>query len=564
MYECGNENISEAHMLEMKAIRDKYDPNGGRAIGSREMLDSKTAEYGGEMLYTNKSADIPVWATEYSRDEGLRKYWDDFTPPYHKDGDGPLHNGQSAASYNHNMESHAVENVKRWFEFWNERPGTGKRVSAGGVNIIFSETNTHHRGSENYRRSGEVDALRIIKENFYAHKVMWDGWVSPERPGIHIVGHWNYAPTVVKNIYVISSAEKVELKVNGKSQGFGEKSDGFLFTFKNIAWLPGTIGAIGYDDKGKPICAAQKITVGPPVALRLTNIASPKGFIADGHDLALVQVEVVDAKGNRCPTSLNMVNFTMNGPALWRGGMAQGPDNYILTKTYPVEGGVNRALIRSTTQPGTIIIKASAEGLKDATITLITKPFVVENGLSKMLPSQGLPSNLDRGPTPATPSFKILRIPVNIVSATAGTNSDTAYASYDGNERTDWVNDGNLSTAWIEYELEREATVSEITLKLNNFRSRTYPLRITVDGKETFAGITPLSLGYVTLKCKPQKGKKLRIQLSSTAKNTGANTGVEVSGKKLDDGVARDDSKAKGTLSIIEAEIYEALSSQKK
>ena len=38
-YECGNESISREHMLEMKAIRDEYDPNGGRAIGSREMLD---------------------------------------------------------------------------------------------------------------------------------------------------------------------------------------------------------------------------------------------------------------------------------------------------------------------------------------------------------------------------------------------------------------------------------------------------------------------------------------------------------------------------------------------
>ena len=76
-------------MQEMKDIRDQYDPNGGRAIGSREMLNSKVAEYGGEMLYTNKSAHIPMWAMEYSRDEGSRKYWDDFTPPYHKDGEGP-------------------------------------------------------------------------------------------------------------------------------------------------------------------------------------------------------------------------------------------------------------------------------------------------------------------------------------------------------------------------------------------------------------------------------------------------------------------------------------------
>jgi hypothetical protein len=558
-YECGNENISEQHMKEMKSIRDQYDPNGGRAIGSREMLTSSIAEYGGEMLYTNKSADIPLWAMEYSRDEGSRKYWDDFTPPYHKDGDGPLHNGQDASGYNHNMESHAVENVKRWYEFWRERPGTGKRVSSGGVNIIWSETNTHHRGEENYRRSGEVDALRIIKENFYAHKIMWDGWVIPEKHGIHIIGHWNYKEDVKKPIYVISTAEKVELRVNGKSLGFGEKSDGFLFTFKEVNWFPGTISAIGYDKGGKQLCSTQKNTTGQAVALRLTNIKSPKGFIADGHDLALVEVEVVDAKGNRVPTALNMISFTMNGPAVWRGGMAMGPDNYTLTQAFPVEGGVNRALIRSTTDSGTIIIKATAEGLKEATLTLVSKSFDVQNGLTATLPSDGLPVNLERGPTPSTASFKPLRSPITVVSATAGANSDSVYRSFDDNELSDWVNDGTLSTAWVEYELEREATVNEITLKLNNFRSRTYPLRITVDGKEVFNDVTPRSLGYVTLTCKPQKGRKVRIQLSSVSNETAGNQMVEVSGKKLDDGVARDDAKAKGNLSIIEAEIYEVI-----
>ena len=42
-------------MLEMKKIRDEFDYHGGRAIGSREMLDIRDAEYGGEMLYINKS-----------------------------------------------------------------------------------------------------------------------------------------------------------------------------------------------------------------------------------------------------------------------------------------------------------------------------------------------------------------------------------------------------------------------------------------------------------------------------------------------------------------------------
>jgi beta-galactosidase len=558
-YECGNENISEQHMAEMKAIRDQYDPKGGRSIGSREMLNSKTAEYGGEMLYTNKSANAPMWAMEYSRDEGSRKYWDDYSPPYHKDGDGPMHKGQSAAAYNRNMESHAIENVARWYEFWRERPGTGTRVSAGGVNIVFSETNTHHRGEENFRRSGEVDAMRIIKENFYAHQVMWNGWVNPEKQGIHIIGHWNYKTDVKKAVYVISTADKVELKVNGKSLGFGEKSNGFLFTFNNVQWTPGTISATGYSTNGKSVCSTEKSTTGEPVAIRLTNIASPAGFIANGHDLALIEVEVVDAKGNRVPTALNMISYSLSGEASWRGGIAMGPDNYTLTQSFPVEGGVNRALIRSTTNAGTITIKASSPGLKEATLTLTSKPFAVQNGLSSIMPDEGLPVNLEKGPTPLTPSFKPLRKAVAIAKVTAGANADSAQRTIDDNELTNWVNDGKLSTAWVEYELKKEATISEVTLKLNKFKSHIYPLRITVDDKEVFNASTSRSLGYTTLVCTPKRGKKVRIQLVKESKEVSANEMAEVNGKKLEEGVGKDNASASGSFSIIEAEIYEAV-----
>lgn len=555
-YECGNESISEQHMVEMKAIRDVYDPFGGRAIGSREMLDSKTAEYGGEMLYVNKSANIPVWAMEYSRDEGLRKYWDDYSPPYHKDGDGPLHKGESAKIYNRNMESHALENIARWYDFWKERPGTGKRVSSGAVNIVFSETNTHHRGAENYRRSGEVDALRIIKENFYAHKIMWDGWVDVEKPGIHIIGHWNYTDTTVKDLFVISSADKVELFINGKSLGYGEQSNRFQFTFKQVRWRQGTIKAVGYDANGKQLCSTQKTTAGKPAALRLTPITHPKGIQANGHDLALVEVEVVDANGQRCPIAMNMLNFKLEGEAEWRGGMAQGPNNFILLKELPVENGVNRVLIRSTTKQGQIKLIATADGLKTASLLLQSTVVHVNNGISTQLPSFGLKGNLQRGPTPSTPSFVQKRNALTIVKATAGSKTDSAFASFDDNELTDWYNDGNLSTAWIEYELQQPATISEVTLKLNNFRSRSYPIRISVDGQEVFNGNTPTSLGYCTILCKRLTGKKVKIELVKSANLTGE-TSTEVSGKKLDDGVTRNDANSKGRLSIIEVEIYE-------
>lgn len=565
-YECGNESISESHMKEMKGLRDLYDAHGGRAIGSREMLDSKIAEYGGEMLYTNKSAHIPMWAMEYSRDEGSRKYWDDYTPPFHKDGDGPKEYWSAATNsmikrsdanvYNRNMESHAVENVKRWYEFWRERPGTGKRVSSGGVNIIWSESNTHHRGEENFRRSGEVDAMRIKKQNFFSNQVMWDGWVVPEKQHLHIIGHWNYSLGETKDIYVVSTATSVELKVNGKSLGKGIASDGFLFVFHNVKWEGGTIKATGYDSSGKVVAEDSIITAGSPLALRLTTVKRPTPFVADGHDVALVQIEVVDALGNRCPTALNMIHYEINGPAEWRGGIAMGPDNYILSKTFPVEGGVNRFLVRSTTEPGVITITATAEGLKSSTLSLTTHTFPTENGLSTTLPSDGLPLNLVRGKTPTTPSYHDVRKSVGITSVAAGAHSDSAFLSYDDNELSGWSSDGQLKTAWIEYTLEKEATITAVGIKLNKFRSKSYNLRVTMDGNEIFNGATETTLGYYTMQCKPKTGKKVKIELLKGDSHKEKAGGVEVNGKKLDDGLADNGNNSEETLSIIEVDFY--------
>jgi hypothetical protein len=557
-YECGNKGIRDSQMQEMKDIRDRYDPHGGRAIGAREMLASQVAEYGGEMLYIDKSATKPLWAMEYSRDEGMRKYWDDYSAPYHKDGDGPPYKGESAAVYNRNMDSHAVEDVKRWYDYWEARPGTGRRVSSGGVNIIFSDTNTHHRGAANYRCSGEVDAMRIKKQNFFADRAMWDGWVEVQKDHIHIIGHWNYYRGVTKDVYVVSSADKVTLSLNGKLLAPGEKSHRFLYTFKDVGWQPGMLRATGYDEDGKEVCSTGVRTAERPAAIRLTEVARPVPFQADGHDLALVEVEVTDAKGQRCPLALNMIHFTLDGPAEWRGGIAKGPDNFILYKDLPVEGGVNRVLIRSATRPGLITVHAAADGLKSAMLTLRSRPFATTDGLAAALPSRGLPCRLERGATPSRPSYTVTRIPVAIAGVTAGANSDKAAASYDDDETTAWENDGRLSTAWISYRLEREATVSEVVLKLNRFRTKAYPLIITVDGQVVFKGTTARTLGYYTAVCMPVKGKNVKIQLAGFSRDEGDGYGKEVSGKTLGDGVGTD-TGAKGTLSIIEAEIYEAV-----
>jgi len=559
LYESGNKGVSEEHMAEMKAIRDLYDPHGGRASGSREMLDSKLAEYGGEMLYINKSAGKPMIATEYCRDEALRKYWDDYTSPYHKNGAGPLYNNADASEYNRNQDSFAKEDIIRWNDYFVQRPGTGKRVSSGGLNIVFSDTNTHCRGEENYRRSGEVDAERIPKDAFYAHQVMWDGWVDIEKFHTYIIGHWNYAPKTVKDVMVVSPSEKVELFLNGKSLGFGEKTYNFLHTFKNVSYQSGMLKAISYDSAGKEISNDMKKTAGKPVALKLKLIKSSLAVKADGADMVLVQVEVVDAENQRCPTVFTPVTFKVEGPAEWRGGIAQGKDNFILSKILPAECGINRALIRTTTQSGKVKITASADGLTQSFITVETVPVVVENGLNKVLPNEGLPSTLSRGETPSTPSFRVTRKSIDIVSATAGANVGKVAMSYDDNEISEWTNDGNISTGWITYTLERKALISEVCLKFAGWRTRSYPIEILVDGKEVWKGKTLQSLGYVNIPVKPVMGQTVTVRLTgSNIEKDAFQNMVEVSGKKeLDLSKNTNAGTSKGQLRILEAEFYE-------
>lgn len=559
-YECGNKAISREHMIEMKAVRDKYDPFGGRAIGSREMLDIREAEYGGEMLYINRSEHHPMWATEYCRDEGLRKYWDEYSYPFHKEGDGPLYKGQPGTDYNRNQDELAITMIARWYDYWRERPGTGNRVSSGGTKIIFSDTNTHYRGAENYRRSGVTDAMRIEKDAFYAHQVMWDGWVDTEKDQTYIIGHWNYPDNTVKPVQVVSTGEEVELFLNGNSLGKGKRQYNFLFTFDNVAFKPGKLEAVSYNKAGKEISRYAVNTAGEPASLKLTAIQNPEGFHADGADMTLIQVEVVDKDGQRCPLDNRTIQFTLKGQAEWRGGIAQGKNNHILDTNLPVECGINRALIRSTTAAGKVTLTAQAKGLLSASLTLETVPVKVTGGLSTYLPQATLKGRLDRGETPSTPSYKDSKKGVRIVSAKAGSNNNDAEKSYDDIELTEWKNDGKLSTAWITYTLERDAEIDDICIKLQGWRSRSYPLEVYAGNTLIWSGNTDKSLGYIHLNVeKPVRANTITIRLKGNTSDKDAfGQIIEVEAIAANT-MELEKSSSKHQLRIIEVEFLETI-----
>ena len=559
-YESGNESISREHMLEMKAIRDEYDPYGGRAIGSREMLDIDEAEYGGEMLYINKSKKHPMWAMEYCRDEGLRKYWDEYSYPYHKEGDGPLYRGKPATDYNHNMDQMAVEMVRRWYDYWLERPGTGTRVSSGGVKIVFSDTNTHHRGEKHYRTSGVVDAMRIPKDAFFVHQVMWSGWVEPEQARTYIIGHWNYGSekgivksekfataTVVKPVYVVSTGDEVELFLNGKSLGKGRQNYRYLFTFDNVPFEPGTLEAVASDGSRFKL-----ETVGEPCQLKLTAVKNPEGMKADGADMVLFQVEVIDKQGHRCPLDNRMIHFQLWGEGKWIGGIETD------AMSVPVECGVNRVLVRTTPNAGVIHLSAYAEGVKPAYIEVKSEEVKSE----RYMPQLTLKSHLERGETPLTPSYSEHAKGVNIVSAKAGYDSEHALYSFDDNELSEWKNDGRLSTAWITYRLEKKAIVDDICMKLTGWRLRSYPLEVFAGKTLIWSGETERSLGYVHLKpTKRVKTDEITIRLKGAGKDKDAFGGItevaQPAAGELDLFKAKNGGDTKNELRIVEIELLE-------
>lgn len=563
-WESGNESISRDHMLEMRAIRDQYDPHGGRAIGSREMLDIREAEYGGEMLYVNKSEHHPMVQTEYCRDEGLRKYWDDWSYPYHKHGDGPLYKNAPATAYNQNQDQLTIEFVRRWYDFWRERPGTGRRVNSDGAKIIFSDTQTHGRSAENFRISGVVDPMRLPKDGFYAHKVMWDAWVDPENVDAHIVGHWNYPEGTVKPVFVVSSGDAVELKVNGKSHGMGRQDYRFLYTFDSIPFEPGVVEAVVYDKNMKPVVTKSLKTAGEPKDLKLTLMQGPDGTYADGADLVLVQFEVVDAQGNRCPLANDTVTFTVSGPMEWRGGVAQGKDNFAGAKSLPVEAGVNRVMLRSLPEAGHVTVTADAPGFSPVSVSFDTKAVEVKDGLSKHLPWAGLPSRFDRGPTPEGPSYSDSKVDTKVLSATAGANADMIANSYDDNELSEWRNDGRLSTGWITYRIERRAAIDDICVKLTGWRQRSYPLEVYAGDTLVWSGNTDRSLGYVHLNIEhPVLSDTYTIRLKGAADDSDAFGQivevVEPKAGELDLFKAEGGDKANNELRIVEIEFLETL-----
>jgi beta-galactosidase len=394
-WEAGNNGVSPEHMKQMVELKQEIDPHGMRAMGCRTLNDpaaTPIAEYFGVMIGQDPRTDklkspeelfraysaqrrdrAPLVETEDFRDEGSRRFWDDFSPPHFGFKKGPND------TYNYNSETFALAQAKRYWEYWSNRisnPDPAHSKWSGYASIYFSDSNADGRqdSSEVCRVSGKVDAVRLPKEIYFAERVMQN-----DQPDIHILGHWTYPAGTTKSMFVIANnVDSVELFVNGKSKGKQNRpieGYGYVYEFPKVQFEPGTIKAVGYKG-GESVADYELTTAGRASAIKLTPILGPGGLQADGEDVALYDVEVVDAQGHRCPTDEARVDFKMTGPGIWRGGYNSGIINSTNNLYLSTECGINRVAIRSTETPGKITLIASREGLQSASVDVTSSNTV--------------------------------------------------------------------------------------------------------------------------------------------------------------------------------------------
>ena len=458
-YEAGNNQISPEHMRIMRKLREEIDPHGYRFAGCRTLNTPEQiaeAEYVGTMVHRHDVAAyeamkkigrfMPMVETEYCREESPRRIWDAYTPPdYEYDclwiGGGakkPLRDVWNLTQEDFALAHCGSADGYTYF-YGNRATGNlGKYYSACAM-LCWTDCNQHGRnqGTENARMSGRVDPVRIPKENYYALAA-----IQSDEPRIKILGHWNYPADTPENynyklreydgdyykptgatarrnphdkmVYVLGSVHcaKIELFVNGKSKGVCDKPENvFVFKFSAIDITEhGFIEAVAYDLDGKKIASERIETAGEAASLTLKVTTGERGLVADGSDIAMVDVALVDSQGRVLPFADNKVEFSLSGPGVFMGGYNSGTAG----ETSPIgkdwvklECGVNRVFVKSMREAGRIVLSAKCSDFT-ANCKIDTTKVQTDGGLCRLAQQSATPNECDFTPKTNVPAVRDL------------------------------------------------------------------------------------------------------------------------------------------------------------
>jgi beta-galactosidase len=218
---------------------------------------------------------------------------------------------------------------------------------------------------------GALDTCGFPKDNYFYYRAWWRA-----EPLLHLLPHWNWEGREGQPIAVWahSNCDRVELFLNGKSQGARDVVANHHVEW-SVPYAAGVLEAHGYKG-GKLVLRQRRETAGPAAALRLTAdrpTLLKTGLAADGQDVAILKVEVLDAKGRPVPRAADLVSFAIAGPGQVIGvgngnPTSHEPDVANQRQTF---NGLCQAIVRTRRgEAGELRVTASAPGLKSASVSL--------------------------------------------------------------------------------------------------------------------------------------------------------------------------------------------------
>jgi len=143
--------------------------------------------------------------------------------------------------------------------------------------------------------------------------------------------------------------------------------------YEHVAWKvsykPGTLEARGYKG-GQQVLLARRETVGGPAKILLRP--DRQEILADGQDVSLVEVQVLDEAGRIVPVADNEIVFQVSGAAKIIGVGNGDPSSHEPDKAHKRRAfnGLCMVIVQSAKEPGEIRLEASSPGLEPAAVAI--------------------------------------------------------------------------------------------------------------------------------------------------------------------------------------------------
>ncbi len=216
---------------------------------------------------------------------------------------------------------------------------------------------------------GLMDTCGFPKDNYFYYKTWWG-----EQPELHLFPHWNWAGEEGREIdvWVYSNLERVELLLNGKSLGAKTVEPNGHLEWK-VPYQPGTLEARGFA-KGRRTLSAKRETTGP--AARIVLSPDRPEIDADGEDVSVVEVRIVDAEGRLVPVADDEVTFEVSGAGRLIGVGNGDPSDHAPDKgtARRAFNGLCLAIVQAGKSAGELRVEASSPGLEPAETVVTCRP----------------------------------------------------------------------------------------------------------------------------------------------------------------------------------------------